>query len=205
MKISLILSCLAAALFGSGCAGLPYLSVHDEKLRDHPTIPDKRTDPTGYIKEVAYWKEEPHTLSIPAKTNIIVTWEQRANPIWWFGNADEPKPPSWYIPKDISEISGGASYGIPCTTSRATSSDSRIPEASGAAVILSSSPTRTAAGMSRSSLTGICASSTSHIKESAGSSSPATGSTAQQRSNSIEGTKPDKKKELQPPSPTRSC
>ncbi|MEW6302072.1 MAG: hypothetical protein AB1705_01280 [Verrucomicrobiota bacterium] len=25
---------------------------------------------------------------------------QKWNPIWWFGNADEPEPPDWYRPED---------------------------------------------------------------------------------------------------------
>jgi hypothetical protein len=34
----------------------------------------------------------PHPLTKP------VRWYNRLNPIWWFGNRNEPEPPDWYRP-----------------------------------------------------------------------------------------------------------
>lgn len=39
-----------------------------------------------------------HTVRIAGKTNVMVRTIDRINPLWWFGNVDDPLPPDWYRP-----------------------------------------------------------------------------------------------------------
>ena len=36
-------------------------------------------------------------IHIPVPPHRFTVW-QKLNPLWWFGNADEPTPPAWYRP-----------------------------------------------------------------------------------------------------------
>jgi hypothetical protein len=29
---------------------------------------------------------------------MTIAWYHKINPLWWFGNRDEPLPPDWYLP-----------------------------------------------------------------------------------------------------------
>jgi hypothetical protein len=39
------------------------------------------------------------TIAPPARLPRI-HWYDKMNPVWWFKNVDEPKPPAWYKPHD---------------------------------------------------------------------------------------------------------
>lgn len=40
-----------------------------------------------------------HGVLMPVRTNLpSIHFYDKINPIWWFGNADEPKAPPWYRP-----------------------------------------------------------------------------------------------------------
>jgi len=40
-----------------------------------------------------------HTVAMPLRTNLpVIHWYDKINPVWWFGNADEPVAPAWYEP-----------------------------------------------------------------------------------------------------------
>ena len=41
--------------------------------------------------------EHPKTIQPPQDLKRI-KWYNRVDPIWWFGNADDPTPPDWYRP-----------------------------------------------------------------------------------------------------------
>ncbi|HEU5122811.1 MAG TPA: hypothetical protein VFW05_01970 [Verrucomicrobiae bacterium] len=42
-----------------------------------------------------------HTVEIQPAKNVpyISTW-QKFNPVWWFGNVDDPVPPTWFRPEE---------------------------------------------------------------------------------------------------------
>ncbi|NOZ68016.1 MAG: hypothetical protein GXP46_01905 [Deferribacteres bacterium] len=31
-----------------------------------------------------------------------ISWRQKINPIWWFGNIDDPEPPDWFEPTQLN-------------------------------------------------------------------------------------------------------
>ncbi|HEY2081311.1 MAG TPA: hypothetical protein VGI88_00895, partial [Verrucomicrobiae bacterium] len=78
-----------------GCAGcLSPASVHPLQ---YPLLPDKYADPKAFAKPdplEGVW----HSLRVAPSTQITVTACERLNPLWWFGNADEPVAPPWYRP-----------------------------------------------------------------------------------------------------------
>ncbi|MEI6197744.1 MAG: hypothetical protein WCS42_25805 [Verrucomicrobiota bacterium] len=40
-----------------------------------------------------------HSVVMPVRTNLpAIHFYNKINPIWWFGNADEPRAPAWYRP-----------------------------------------------------------------------------------------------------------
>lgn len=40
-----------------------------------------------------------HSVVMPVRTNLpAIHFYNKINPIWWFGNADQPHPPDWYRP-----------------------------------------------------------------------------------------------------------
>ncbi|MDD5140364.1 MAG: hypothetical protein PHY43_08930 [Verrucomicrobiales bacterium] len=40
-----------------------------------------------------------HSVVMPVRTNLPpIHFYNKINPIWWFGNADEPRAPDWYRP-----------------------------------------------------------------------------------------------------------
>jgi len=42
-----------------------------------------------------------HTITVmPPPNQPEVHFYNKLNPIWWFGNVDDPKPPVWYRPND---------------------------------------------------------------------------------------------------------
>jgi hypothetical protein len=46
-----------------------------------------------------------HSLRIePPPDSPKIHWYNKLNPVWWFKNADEPVPPSWYKPHDKCRV-----------------------------------------------------------------------------------------------------
>ena len=44
-------------------------------------------------------KAEWHSIAMPGRTNPpAIHFYNKINPLWWFGNIDEPMPPDWYRP-----------------------------------------------------------------------------------------------------------
>jgi hypothetical protein len=43
---------------------------------------------------------DPETQIVHNKPKVAVRTSQKFNPVWWFGNADDPEPPEWYAPGD---------------------------------------------------------------------------------------------------------
>jgi hypothetical protein len=42
-----------------------------------------------------------HTIKVAPKPGLPeIHFYDKLNPVWWFGNADEPVPPNWYMPDD---------------------------------------------------------------------------------------------------------
>lgn len=42
-----------------------------------------------------------HTIVVKPKTELPeIHFYDKLNPVWWFGNADDPIPPDWYKPED---------------------------------------------------------------------------------------------------------
>jgi hypothetical protein len=42
-----------------------------------------------------------HTIAVAPKPGLPkIRYYDKLNPVWWFGNADEPAPPAWYRPAD---------------------------------------------------------------------------------------------------------
>jgi glycosyltransferase involved in cell wall biosynthesis len=40
-----------------------------------------------------------HGVAIAPRPNLPrIHWHDKINPVWWFGNADDPVPPDWYEP-----------------------------------------------------------------------------------------------------------
>src|SRR6516164_1210399 len=40
-----------------------------------------------------------HSVVMPLRTNLpAIHFYNKINPIWWFGNVDEPRAPDWYRP-----------------------------------------------------------------------------------------------------------
>jgi hypothetical protein len=40
-----------------------------------------------------------HSVPMPVRTNLpSIHFYNKINPVWWFGNADEPRAPAWYRP-----------------------------------------------------------------------------------------------------------
>ena len=40
-----------------------------------------------------------HSVVMPVRTNLpSIHFYNKINPVWWFGNADEPRAPAWYRP-----------------------------------------------------------------------------------------------------------
>ena len=40
-----------------------------------------------------------HSVLMPVRTNLPpIHFYNKINPVWWFGNADQPRPPAWYRP-----------------------------------------------------------------------------------------------------------
>ncbi len=40
-----------------------------------------------------------HSVPMPVRTNLPpIHFYNKINPLWWFGNADEPRAPAWYRP-----------------------------------------------------------------------------------------------------------
>lgn len=40
-----------------------------------------------------------HSVAMPRKASVpVIHWYDKINPVWWFGNAEEPVPPAWYEP-----------------------------------------------------------------------------------------------------------
>ena len=40
-----------------------------------------------------------HGVAMPRKANMpVIHWYDKWNPVWWFGNNDDPVPPAWYEP-----------------------------------------------------------------------------------------------------------
>lgn len=59
-------------------------------------------DPSNYpvAKKPAKFErnEAWHTVRVEAKEGVHVTTLDKANPVFWFGNIDDPNPPDWYLP-----------------------------------------------------------------------------------------------------------
>jgi hypothetical protein len=77
------------------CAGC--LSPCSINPKNYPLLPDKHADP------VAFARPDPldgawHSVRTTPNTNLTITVCDRLNPVWWFGNADEPVAPAWYRP-----------------------------------------------------------------------------------------------------------
>lgn len=80
MKIYVSLLLFATLWFAVGCSTVS--RTHSESLSTN-TIPP--------------W----HTVVMIPKTNHPpIHWYNKVNPIWWFGNCDDPVAPSWYEPSN---------------------------------------------------------------------------------------------------------
>lgn len=52
---------------------------------------------TNALPQSAHW----HTIKqTPRATESKIHFYNKLNPIWWFKNRDDPKPPDWYRPDD---------------------------------------------------------------------------------------------------------
>ena len=59
--------------------------------------PDTQSSRVLVGPAVARW----HTIEIsPKPTPGTIRFYHKLYPIWWLGNADEPRPPDWYCPND---------------------------------------------------------------------------------------------------------
>jgi hypothetical protein len=84
---------LPLALFLAGAFGLfPAGNLFAKYVPEaHPMV---RTNAT---EQSAHW----HTITIkPPPKAPKIHFYQKLNPVWWFKNADDPKPPAWYKPDD---------------------------------------------------------------------------------------------------------
>lgn len=64
------------------------LSISGGAMADEPLLPVP-----GKIKS------EWHTIAMPGRTNPpAIHFYDKLNPIWWFGNVDQPTAPDWYRP-----------------------------------------------------------------------------------------------------------
>lgn len=43
-----------------------------------------------------------HSETVKNEPKVTIRTIQKWNPVWWFGNADDPEPPEWYKPDDPS-------------------------------------------------------------------------------------------------------
>jgi len=52
---------------------------------------------TNAVLERAHW----HTVKVkPGPNAPKIHFYKKLNPVWWFKNSDDPKPPEWYRPDD---------------------------------------------------------------------------------------------------------
>lgn len=83
---------LAGSLACAGC--LSPCSTHPEQ---YPLIPDRHADPAAFARPdplEGRW----HSLRVVPATNLTVRTCDKFNPVWWFGNQDEPVAPAWFRP-----------------------------------------------------------------------------------------------------------
>ena len=83
VRVSLVV--ILCAVYGVGCS-----SIDPKK---YPLTSKSAVNPRH-----PQW----HTVHIPQVTNVTVRAIDKFNPIWWFGNADDPVPPEWYRPQKAS-------------------------------------------------------------------------------------------------------
>jgi len=83
---------LCLAWFCAGC-----VSIHSVDPRLYPPMPNGRSDAVARTNAIALdgaW----HGLRVEPNPERKVTLLNRVNPVWWFGNADDPVPPADYRP-----------------------------------------------------------------------------------------------------------
>lgn len=72
-----------------GTPALAQRNAHEPK----PT-PMRRSPPDT---NAVHW----HTIKVEPKPGLPkIHFYNKINPVWWFGNADDPTPPDWYRPDD---------------------------------------------------------------------------------------------------------
>jgi len=79
-------------------AGLLFIACPSGFSRSDPTIrpPAPMHRPPAGTNSV-HW----HTITVTPPTHQPqIHFYDKLNPIWWFGNIDDPTPPAWYRPDD---------------------------------------------------------------------------------------------------------
>ena len=45
-----------------------------------------------------------HTVAIPPRNKHPISTWQKFNPVWWYGNIDDPGPPAWFRPGEKNRV-----------------------------------------------------------------------------------------------------
>jgi hypothetical protein len=93
-RVKWLVQFLAAGLlvgFLSGCrtSATPRTSL----------VPDRKPVPPAEQAKQGTW----HTVGIAPKRTDLSTWS-KFNPVWWFGNVDDPEPPAWFRPGESGRV-----------------------------------------------------------------------------------------------------
>ena len=70
-------------------------------LKDHAAATEAATDQTNATHSSRGW----YTVKVvPGPERPMIRTRDKFNPLWWFGNADQPEPPESYRPEDKSRV-----------------------------------------------------------------------------------------------------
>ncbi len=84
---------LALTLLVLGAVGVARAGGHREGIDRH--ISDPATCLFYTTNQAPDW----HGVAMPCKPGQpVIHWYDKCNPVWWFGNNDDPVPPDWYEP-----------------------------------------------------------------------------------------------------------
>src|SRR5438445_299459 len=81
---------LLALVLASGCRSIPPPTAQDAAASSQHN--PSSTNFTNSAK-----KPSEVYVHMPRPRQPFSTW-QKMNPVWWFGNAEEPEAPGWYRP-----------------------------------------------------------------------------------------------------------